>query len=103
MRMTWYCWRSLDWGWRGLAEWMARLKEKGLLVNIGKTKVMNCKVGGGQVENSGKYLCEVRREGVGRNSICCTSCKEWIHKRCSRVVGRLAKVAKVGDFECRNC
>ena len=29
-----------------------RLKEKGLMVSIGKTKVMNCKVGVGQVENS---------------------------------------------------
>jgi len=86
-----------------LTEWMARLKEKGLRVNIGKTKVMNCKVGVGQVENSGKYLCGVCREGVGDNAIRCTSCKKWIHKRCSRVVGRLAKVAKVGDFKCRNC
>src|SRR5437867_5987807 len=46
-----------------LTEWMARLKEKGLRVNIGKTKVMNCKVGVGQVENSGKYTCGVCREG----------------------------------------
>ena len=86
-----------------LAEWRARLKEKGFRVNIGKTKVMNCKVGVGQVENSLKYPCRVCREGVGDNSIWCTSCKKWINKRCSRVVGRLAKVAKVGDFKCRNC
>src|SRR3989441_1122217 len=86
-----------------LTEWMARLKEKGLRVNIGKTKAMNCKVGVGQVENSGKYACGVCREGVGDNSICCTSCKKWIHKRSSRVVGCLAKVAKVGDCNCRNC
>src|SRR5437867_6817049 len=89
-----------------LTEWMARLKEKGLRVNIGKTKVMNCKVGVGKVENSGKYPCGVCREGVGDNAIRCTSCKKWIDKICSRVVGRLAKVAKVakvGDFKCRNC
>ena len=83
-----------------LTEWMARLKEKGLRVNIGKTKVMNCKVGVGQVENSGKYPCGVCREGVGDNAIRCTSCKKWIHKRCSRVVGDLATVS---DFKCRNC
>src|SRR5437867_897105 len=86
-----------------LTEWMARLKEKGLRVNIGKTKIMNCKVSVGQVENSGKYPCGVCREGVGRNSICCTSCKKWIHKRCSRMVGSLLKIAKVEDFKCRNC
>src|SRR2546425_5779586 len=84
-----------------LTEWMARLKEKGLRVNIGKTKVMNCRVGVGQVENSGKYPCGICRKGVGRNSArFCTSCKKWIHKRCGGVVGRLAKV---GDFKCRNC
>src|SRR3989442_6845818 len=64
---------------------------------------MNCKVGVGQVENSGKYPCGVCREGVGDNSIWCTSCKKWIHKRCSRVVGSLVNAAKVGDFKCRTC
>src|SRR6184192_1916558 len=83
-----------------LTEWMARLKEKGLRVNISKTKVMNCKVGVGQVENSGKYPCGVCRSGVGRNSVCCTSCKRWIHKRCGGVVGRLAKVRA---SKCRIC
>src|SRR6267154_2254273 len=42
---------------RRLMEWIGRLKEKGLRVNIDKTKIMNCKVGVGQVENSGKYPC----------------------------------------------
>src|SRR5437867_1012119 len=74
-----------------LTEWMARLKEKVLRVNIGKTKVMNFKVGVGQVENSGKYLCGVCRSGVGDNAILCTSCKKWIHKKCCRVVSRLKK------------
>ena len=40
---------------------------------------------------------------MGDNSIWCTSCMKWIHKRCSRVVGILAKAAKVGDCKCRNC
>src|SRR5437867_2853846 len=83
-----------------LTEWMARLKEKGLRVNIGKTKVMNCKVGVGRLENSGKYPCGICRTGVGGNCICCTACKKWIHGRCSGVVGDLAKVQ---DFKCRNC
>src|SRR3989442_1198037 len=64
-------------------EWMARLKDTGLRVNIGKTKVMKGKVGVGQVENSGKYLCGICRKRVGRNSArLCTSCKKWIHMRC---------------------
>src|SRR5437867_3617047 len=77
-----------------------RLKEKGLRVNIGKTKVMNCKVGVGQVENSGKFPCEICRKGVGENSICCSSCKKWIHKRCSGVMGSIQKMV---SFTCRNC
>ena len=48
---------------RRLVEWISRLKEKGLRVNIGKTKVMNCKVGVGQVENSGKFPCGICRKG----------------------------------------
>src|SRR3989442_14485221 len=76
------------------------MKEKGLRVNISKTKVMNCKVRVGQVENSGKYPCGICRSGVRDNAIQCTSCKKWIHKKCSRVVGRLKKG---GDFKCRNC
>src|SRR5213083_2468904 len=83
-----------------LTEWMATLKEKDLRVNIGKTKVMNCKVGVGQVENSGKYPCEIFRRGVAENSICCSSCKKWIHKRCSDVLGSLKKI---GNYMCRNC
>src|SRR3989442_2946152 len=62
-----------------LLEWIMRLKEKGLRVNIGKTKVMNCKVGVGQVENSGKYPCGICRKGVGVNSIYCSSCIQSIH------------------------
>ena len=42
-----------------LLEWIMRLKEKSLRVNIGKTKVMNCKEGEGQVENSDKYPCGI--------------------------------------------
>ena len=37
---------------------------KGLRVNIGKTKVMRCKVRIGQAEESGKYPCGVCRQGV---------------------------------------
>src|SRR6266516_2077280 len=85
---------------RRLEVWIARLKGKGLRVNIDKTKVMICKVGVGQVENSGKFPCGICRKGVDVNSIRCTSCKMWIHKRCSGVRGRLERVE---GFMCRNC
>src|SRR6267154_4596169 len=34
------------------------------------------------------------------NSIYCESCKKWIHKRCSGVVGNIEKLV---NFKCRNC
>ena len=83
-----------------LLEWIMRLKEKGLRANIRKTKVMNCKVDVGQVENSGKFSCGICRKGVDVNSVCCSSCKKWIHRKCSVVVGSLEKI---GNFMCRNC
>ena len=69
---------------------------KGLRVNAGKTKIMCCKVRSWQVEDSGKWPCAKCRKGVGVNSIACTSCGNWVHKRCSGVKGSLNKV--VGFF-----
>src|SRR6267154_4091303 len=85
---------------RRLMERIGRLKVKGLRVNIDKTKVMNGKVGVGQVENMGKFSCGICRKGVGVNSICCRSCKKRINKRCSGVVGNIGKMV---NFMCRNC
>ena len=76
------------------------MEAKGLRVNMGKTKVMRCRVKGVQAENSGKWPCSVCRKGVGRNSIRCVSCNKWVHKKCSNVKGRLNTVA---DFKCPTC
>ena len=65
------------------------MEAKGLRVNMGKTKVMRCQVGKVQQGNSGKWPCGVCGKGVGRNSIECTACKKWIHKKCSGIKGRL--------------
>src|SRR5207247_3595662 len=77
-----------------------RLKEKDLRVNIGKMKVMNCKVGVGQVENSVKYPCGICRKGVAENFTCCSSRKKWIHKRCNGVVD---SPGRIGNLMCKNC
>ena len=66
-----------------IRRWKDGMEQKGLKVNMGKTKVMNCKVRQGQAENSGKFPCGICKKGVGRNSIYCTKCKKWIHKKCS--------------------
>ena len=46
--------------------WKDGMKQKGLKVNMGKTKVMNCKVKQGQAENSAKFPCGICKKGVGK-------------------------------------
>jgi len=40
-------------------------------------------------------------KGVGSNSLQCTSCQKWLHKKCSGIKGSMSKVAK--SFICRGC
>ena len=47
-----------------------------------------------------KYPYFVCGKGVGRNSVQCTKCQHWVHKRCSGVHGSLTKEK---DFTCRKC
>ena len=72
-----------------IERWRKGLETGGLRVNFGKTKIMRCEIGAGQVKSSGKYPCGVCKKGVGRNSILCSMCKKWIHKKCSNIKGRL--------------
>ena len=40
-------------------------------------------------------------KGVGSNSLQCTRCQKWVHKKCSGIKGSMSKVAK--SFICRGC
>ena len=86
---------------RRVADWRASLLGKGLKVNAGKSKVMVGSSGGKMIINSGKWPCGVCGKGVQANSVQCTVCKKWIHKRCSGVRGELSQVAD--GFRCRRC
>ena len=83
-----------------IRKWKAGMEDRGLRVNMGKTKVMRCRVDAGQVQKSGKYPCGVCGKGVGSNSIKCTACNAWIHKRCSGVSGNLTHVSQ---YRCVKC
>jgi hypothetical protein len=83
-----------------IRKWKTGLESKGLKVNVGKTKVLKCNGGAGTVEKSGRWPCGVCNKGVGNNSIFCTKCGKWIHKRCSNTVG---KIVSNEDFECPKC
>ena len=66
------------------------MESKGLRVNSKKTKFMASGIGLGQLRDSGAFHCGVCRTGVGANSILCSQCSFWIHKKCTGVIGRLS-------------
>ena len=47
------------------------------------------------VHNTGRRPCDVCGRGVGRNSIQCTKCQKWVHRKCSGIKGRMIKVSKI--------
>ena len=64
-------------------------------INVNKTKAFLYKKKFCQ-----KYPCFVCGKGVGRNSVQCTKCQHWVHKRYFGVYGSLTKEK---DFTCRKC
>ena len=67
------------------------LQSMGLKVNMGKTKVIISGRDLHTLQTSGKYPCAVCRKDVGKNSILCSGCSCWVHKKCSDIPGGLAK------------
>ena len=72
-----------------MAEWGASLLNKGLKMNAGKSKLVVNSSNGITIVNSGKWSCGVCGKGVHANSVQCTVCIKWIHKRCNGVRGDL--------------
>jgi hypothetical protein len=83
-----------------IRKWKDHMEAKGLRVNIGKTKVMRCGSDGRGGEASGKYPCGVCKKGVGSNSIQCTVCQRWVHKKCCGVKGKLKEDPR---YKCPVC
>jgi len=83
-----------------LRKWKESMEAKGLRVNVSKTKVMRCNVNTQQPQTSGKYPCGICRKGVGRNSLECTRCRKWIHKKCSGIKGALKEG---NNYRCPMC
>ena len=88
---------TLDLLMEKLKLWKDNMENEGLRVNMGETKAMICGKGLDTIKPSGKYLCNVCRKRVGRNSIYCTSCVPWVHKKCSGIKDRLVDIP---DFKC---
>jgi hypothetical protein len=82
-----------------IRRWKDGMENKGLRVNVAKTKVLICCKKFVKVDASGKYPCAVCNVGVGRNSIECRTCTKWIHHKCSGIKG----VLKDSEFKCAVC
>ena len=80
--------------------WRTGMEQKGLRVNMKKTKFLVSGAGLNVLKDSGKFPCAVCRKGVGANSICCSSCQFWVHKKCSGIRGRLSTDP---EFICPRC
>ena len=84
-----------------LSTWKSGLENKGLKVNVAKTKILLSSHDAKRSKIAAiKYPCGVCMKGVGANSILCESCKKWIHKRCSGIKGSLRNCE---DFVCNAC
>ena len=83
-----------------LSEWKNGMEAKGLRVNMGKTKILISGVNLNTLKDSGKYPCSVCRKGVGSNSIFCSGCSYWVHKKCSGIKGALKTNH---DYQCSRC
>ena len=45
-------------------------------------------------QKAARWPCGVCNKGVGSNSLQCTRCQKWVHKKCSGIKGSMSKVAK---------
>jgi len=65
-----------------LNEWKDNMENRGMRVNVNKTKVV---ISGEQqkvTQRDVRWPCGVCGRGIGNNSIQCTSCQKWVHSKC---------------------
>jgi len=70
-------------------------------VNMNNTKVMISAERQKPLQKVTRWLCGVCGKGVGSNSIQCTSCHKWVHRKCSGIKRSMYKVMR--SFICRGC
>ena len=70
-------------------------------VNMNKTKLMISVERQEVRQKAVRWPCGVCSKGVGSNSLQCSSCQKWVHKKCNGIKGSMSKVAK--SFISRGC
>jgi len=83
-----------------ISSWKKHLENKGLRVNMKKTKILCSGRNLDVLQDAGKWPCGVCRRGVGGNSILCSGCDCWVHKTCSGIKGSLVPDP---SYLCRRC
>jgi len=68
-----------------LNKWKNNVENRGMRVNMNKTKVMISGRRQKPLQKAARWPCGVCGTGVGSNSIQCTSCHKWVHKNCSGI------------------
>ena len=68
-----------------LNEWKDFVENRGMRVNMNKTMVMISGEGQKVTQKAVRWPCGVCGRGVGNNSIQCTSCQKWVHRKCSGI------------------
>ena len=84
-----------------LNKWKDNVENRGVRVNMNETKVMISGERQKVTLKAVRWPCGVCGRGVGNNSIQCTNCQKWVHRKCSGIKGSMYKVMKT--FVCRDC
>jgi len=64
--------------------WKGGMEEKGLRVNMGKTKVMRIQAGHEQLVKPAKWPCGLCKKSAAAGSIQCLKCVRWFHRKCRK-------------------
>ena len=75
------------------------MEGKGLRLNVDKTKGMQLLFG----KKSSVSKVDPCGERVGCNSIQCTKCQRWVHRRCSDMPRQVSLLSCRDVFVCRTC
>jgi len=84
-----------------LNEWKDNVENRGMRVNMNKIKLTIAGEWQKVMQKTARWPFGVCGRGFDNNSIQCTSCKKWVHRKCSGIKGSMYKVMK--SFICRGC
>jgi len=84
-----------------LNEWKDNVENRGMRVKMNKNMVMISGEWQKETQNAVRWQGGVCGRGMHNNSIQCTSCQNWVHRKCSGIKGSKYKVMKA--FVCRGC